>query len=173
MKIHSLSLGAFLLFLLFPIAAQAQLLENPGFEFSKNGWKISEPKPTSSISEEAAHTGKFGLKLVDESAEGGANVVSERFPVTPGQKVTLSFWARSNKDTFAAVVLVPFAGSKSISDDKGRFPSVYIKRNSDEWTQYDFEYLVPDEITDLAISVRSWTASIGTADLDDFELRIE
>lgn len=163
-----------ILILLVRVAAGAQVLENPGFESGAEAWKINEKEPVSSVVEEAAHEGKLGLHIVDESQTTGANVASQKFPVTAGQKVTLSFWARTGTESLLAVILIPYsANNKAITDENGKFPnSVFVKRKSGDWEHYEHEFAVPDEASAISLSIRSWTGSMGTADLDDFELKI-
>lgn len=163
-----------LLSLTLPLTLRAEPLANPGFEEGDQGWNISEKIPISSVVADAAHEGQQGLRISDESTEGSANIQSSRIPVESGQTVTLTFWARSNTETLAAVNLIPFtANNRPLSDDNGKFPAVYLKKGSGDWTFYEHQYVVPDEVTSIGLSIRSWTKSTGVADLDDFSLKVE
>lgn len=163
------------LFLIFPLVAGAQVLENPGFESGTEGWKISEKEPVSSVVEEAAHEGKLGLHVGDESQTTGANVGSQKVPVSAGQKVSLGFWARTGMDSLLAVIIIPYSeNNKPITDENGKFPNaVFIKKKSGDWERYEYEFQVPDGVAAISLSIRSWTSPVGSADLDDFELKIE
>lgn len=161
--------------LLLPLGLHAQLLQNAGFESGTDGWKIIEKEPISTVTGEAAHAGKSGLRITDESKELGANVSNDRFPVTPGQKVTIGFWGRSTVEGIGAVMVIPYtANNRAILDEKGKqLFLISIKKDLGDWDRYDAEFIVPDEATSVGISIRTWTGSTGTADLDDFELKIE
>ena len=155
-------------------ALQAQLLGNPGFEDGLEGWQNAEKSPVSSVVEDAAHTGKGGLRIADELTDGGANLTTERFPVTPGQKITLRLWARSSKDAITAVMITPyFSTRKPILTENGKPPVLINIKKSDDWEPYETEYVLPDEAAAFSIAIRSWTGAVGTTDLDDFELTLE
>jgi len=166
---------SFLLLLPLSLHAADNLLGNPGFEEEQAGWAILEKEPISSVSPDAAHDGKLGLRITDESKENGANVSSDRFPVTPGQKVSLGFWSRSTTEGIGAVMLVPFSSTgRAILNQNGKPECVVaIKKDKGDWDRHDVEYTVPDGASTLGVSIRTWTGSVGTADLDDFELKIE
>jgi hypothetical protein len=160
--------------LLPAVLAQAQWLTNPGFESELEGWTVKELTPVSSASAEAAHEGKFGLRLTDEITDNGANISTERFSVTPGQKVTLGFLARSPGGSIAAVMIVPYSSNnKPLMNEQGRPPVTIGIKESSDWVHYDAEYTVPDEATSVALSIRTWTGPTGIVDLDDFNLEIE
>lgn len=152
----------------------AQILPNPGFESGMEGWKSTEKTPITSVAAEAAHTGQHGLRVDDQSETDGARFFSDAFTVSPGQKVTLSFWARSPLDGIAAVSLQPLgARNRPIMDEKGQPPLVVAIRSSPEWKQYHATFTVPDEAESMTVSVRSWSRSKGVVDIDDFELTVE
>lgn len=162
-------------FFLLPFAAQAQLLTNPGFEDGQDGWKINEKETISTVIGDAAHEGKMGLRINDESKENGANISTDRFPVTPGQKVSIGFFGRSTVEGIGAVMIMPYgAGNRAILNENGKPECVIaIKKDNGDWDRYDAEYTVPDGADSVSISIRTWTGSVGSADLDDFELKIE
>jgi hypothetical protein len=164
-----------LLVCLLPLSTlHSQLLENPGFEQDMHGWQNAEKSPVSSVVEDAAHEGKAGLRIADELKDGGANITTERFTITPGQKVTLSFWARSTKDAVTAVMIMPYTSSrKAILNEKGKPPVVVNIKKSENWERYEAEYTMPDEADAFSVVIRSWTGSVGTTDLDDFDLKVE
>lgn len=152
----------------------AQVLSNPGFESGMEGWKSTEKTPITSVAKEAAHTGEMGLRVNDQSETDGARFSSDAFTVSPGQKVTISFWARSPQGDVAAVSLQPLgARNRPIMDEKGQAPLVIGIRTSTDWKQYNGSYTVPDEAESMVITVRSWSKSKGVIDIDDFELTVE
>lgn len=152
----------------------AQILSNPGFESGMEGWKSSEQTPVTTIVSEAAHTGEMGLRVNDQSDTDGARFSSDAFTVSPGQKVMLSFWARSAQGDVAAVSLQPLgARNRPIMDEKGLPPLVIGIKSSNDWKQYSGTYTVPDEGESMVITIRSWSKAKGTVDIDDFELTVE
>jgi hypothetical protein len=152
----------------------AQLLTNPGFEQGLDGWQNSEKTPVSSAIPEAAHEGKLGLRVNDNVTDGGAYISSDRFDVSPGQTVTLSFWARSPHKTLAAVMITPYDSNKrAILNENGKHPVVVAIKKSDEWEFYQASYTVVNDAVTVGFAIRSWSGSTGTADFDDFQLKIE
>ncbi|GAT35463.1 carbohydrate binding domain-containing protein [Terrimicrobium sacchariphilum] len=152
----------------------AQILPNPGFESGLEGWKTTEKTPITSISTAAARTGEHGLRVEDQSETDGARFFSDAFTVSPGQKVTISFWARSPHGDVVGVSLQPLgARSRPLMDEKGQPPLVIGIKMSADWKQYNASYTVPDEAESMVINIRSWSRSKGIVDLDDFDVTIE
>ncbi len=161
--------------LLFATLLQAQLLTNPGFENDLNDWQIKEKRPISFAVAEAAFEGKLGLRLNDEATDAGANLTTEKFEVTPGQKISLGFMARSSNGSLAAVLLSPILSDGApLLDEKGQ-PSVVAVpiKSSPDWSPYRKEYTVPEGVTSFTVSIRSWSTPTGVVDIDNFELRVE
>jgi len=173
MKKSALSL--ILVFALAAIAsAQSNLLKNPGFEDGDQFWKLGDKEGMATITPEAAKKGKNGLRIVDKSAEQGSGVISERFPVTPGQKVKLVFWAKTLDPKFISVCIVPFAQDKSwTTDGSEKLPAVALDDATGKWKKYELEFVAMDHMDAVAIWIHSWSSSQGTADFDDFDLRIK
>lgn len=160
-------------FLVAPLIAAAQLLENPGFESGDLGWVIKYAA-TASVVAEAAHDGKLGLRLHIQDGAERAHVDSAKLPIDAGRKVKLGFWARASSDQTGGVVLQAFSpNNKPIVDDNGKPLLTVGIRDSPGWTRFDKEITLPDEATSVAIAIRSWTGSSGTIDVDDFELTLE
>ncbi len=152
----------------------AQILSNPGFESGMEGWKSNEATPITTVVKEAARTGEMGLRVNDESETDGARFFSDAFTVSPGQKVTISFWARTLQGDLAAVSLQPLgARNRAITSENGQPPLVIAIKSSTDWKQYSGSYTVPDEAESMIIGIRSWTKTKGTVDIDDFELTVE
>ncbi len=152
----------------------AQLLSNPGFESGMEGWKTNEQTPISTVTKEAAHTGEMGLRVNDQIETDGARFFSDAFTVSPGQKVTISFWARSSQGDTAAVSLQSLgARNRAITGENGQPPLVIGIKASADWKQYSGSCIVPDEAESMIIGIRSWTKAKGVVDIDDFELTVE
>src|SRR5688572_8710196 len=65
----------------------APLLLNGGFEQGLEGWKIAPPLHIGELSTEQAASGKQSLKIADNDATVGSNVMAAHVPVKPGQYV--------------------------------------------------------------------------------------
>lgn len=162
-----------IIFLLAPFIAEAQLLENPGFESGNQGWVIKYPA-TASVAADAAHDGKLGLRLQVNDDGDRARADTEKLPIDAARKLKLGFWARTSSDQTGGVVLLAFSSNnKPIVDENGKPLLTLGIRNSPEWTHFEKEITLPDEVSSVAIAIRSWNGSSGTIDLDDFELKIE
>ncbi|MCK7473082.1 MAG: carbohydrate binding domain-containing protein [Rhodopseudomonas palustris] len=68
-------------------------LTNPGFEKTLEGWKIVQAAGLVRTMTDAAHSGKRGLRVADDSAERNT-IVSCAFPFVPGDAYECRFWAR-------------------------------------------------------------------------------
>jgi hypothetical protein len=152
-------------------ADTSNAMPNPGFEEGKTAWSVGEGD--SDVLAESARTGKMGLRIVNDRTKArGSNATSAALPVTPGEPVTVTFWARS--DNNAAAVYVMYSneqGSGYIKDPaiKGGYPMVTLKK-SDDWTQYTLKATPPANAKTLKIWVHTWSTAMITADLDDFEV---
>jgi hypothetical protein len=163
--------------LLFALSApllQAQILGNPGFESEWEGWKVEEKLSPPELTGEAAHSGKSGLRITTETEGNGVKITSDPIEVSPGQKLSLRFQARSSRSALAAVMLVPQGADKRpLFNELGKPPVFIGIRKSDDWESYEAQYLVPGEAVAVSLWIRSWSKAAAIVDFDDFELNIE
>lgn len=155
---------------LSPLSAEITTLTSPGFERGLKGWKVSETDPPMSVvAEKAAHNGKQGLHVTDQSDSTGANVRSKPIKVEPGTKIELSFQACNLQgDSFLAVSLVFL--NKDQTWFEGVRPSVEITET--EWEKYELQATTPEGATAFFVWIHSWKRSKGEAYLDDFDLKV-
>ena len=66
--------------LVLPAAPKVIPIPNGGFEKKLEGWKLQEPTPMSSISDEQAASGTYSLRIVDAHAKDGSGVEATRVP---------------------------------------------------------------------------------------------
>jgi hypothetical protein len=161
---------------LLPAAEDGQLLANPGFEDGMTGWINSDREAVCSISAEAAFEGKAGLLVDDQTPQDGARFASERFPLSPGQTVTLTFQGLTETgESLVGVMLVPFdeAGRQITTETRSQPPTVHVKTPDGNWQHFELQYVADPGTSSVAISVRSWTKPTGRAFLDNFSLKIE
>jgi len=142
------------------LSAFANMLPDPGFEEQRGAWVIGDD--TSSFCEEAAHSGKFGLKV----AKGGSSIQSSRLGVKPGQTFTLSCWAKAEKANGGAYLWYENADGKLF---QSKPESLTLKAGS-EWQRLSKTFTVPAEAVTVRIWVHSWSGAKEPSYWDDFEL---
>lgn len=150
----------------------ASVLPNAGFEDGLSGW-VAKDTMARAVPE-AAHTGKLGLRIVDEDDKKGSDFTSAQIPVASGQALVLTFVART-QDNFSGVYLwFRDTAGKPVKDVAlqytGGMPSVGVKKGDGNWTPYTLKTTVPPAATTVSVWVHSWGAAKGTADFDDFAL---
>jgi len=165
----------FTLTLLLAVAAcaAADPLPNAGFEGGEQEWVITEN--VSQIVAQAAHTGTLGLRVGRERYNpAGSSVTSVRLPVTPGQQLTLRFWARGKTATSGVYLFFYTAEGKTVSDPQlkasGGNPMCAVKETDGAWHEYALPVAVPATAAGVAIWVHAFSGSVGVTDFDDFPL---
>ncbi len=144
--------------------APATPLPNPGFEASGEMWSTADD--TSQIIADAAHEGKMGLRVgTSQYSPTGSSVTSARFPVVPGQEITLSFFARARSECGGAYLLFYKADGKWGKNFLGA-----VKNTDGQWHQYEVKVKAPDDAAMVTIWVHSYSSTRGTIDFDDFAL---
>ena len=172
-----LALSIFHLSLGVGAAADAITLSNPGFENQLDGWENQEDNGMSKAVTEAAHTGKFGLRVADDSEETGSAIYSQKIPVSAGKTYEVQFWARNVSGTGIGVYLrfvkadgrliVPTSEDEKIAD---RNPVVEVNKTQTEWKQLSGKKVAPSEAVALMIYIHSYSKHKVIADFDDFSL---
>lgn len=153
--------------------AAANPLPNPGFENGDAGWAIRDT--FSRVTADAAHEGKAGLRIaVDASAPTGSSVSSPRFPVAPGQELTLSFWGRTQTSFCGVYFFFHSQDGKVLTDPAfkagGGHPVCGIKNTDGAWHAYTLQAKAPPEAAAVSLWIHSYGNARGTVDLDDFAL---
>lgn len=146
-------------------------LLNPGFEDGQNGWRFKD-SGMSLVLGDAAHSGKSGLRINDESPDQGSDVACARFVTEPGKKVTARFWARQVEGEGLGVYLRFFKGDGTCLNTKELETEikVVIPAEARDWQKFEVSAPVPEEAIEGEIWIRSWSHAIVRAELDDFEL---
>lgn len=147
-------------------------LPNPGFEEKTATWNTANDQGMSVAIPEAAHSGKLGLRVTDESGSLGSSLATRRFPATPGKSYEMRFFARLVKGEGIAVYL-------RFYNAKGEFLntpalknqiSAPIRRDATEWKAFAKKGVAPEGAVQVEIWVHSFTDKVVTADFDDFVL---
>lgn len=166
------SFGAALAFACATPAFAANPIPNPGFENGTEGWEIkdtmSKPAP------EAAYSGSLGLRVTDADKTAGSSAQSAKFPVTPGQELRLTFWARSNDTCAAVYFFFGDAQGRLIKDPAQRAgagsPVVGVSQTDGQWHSYTLKAKAPEAAQTVAAWIHTFGAATGVADFDDFAL---
>ena len=147
-------------------------LPNPGFEEQTASWNAANDQGMSVAIPEAAHGGKLGLRVTDDSKTLGSSLAAQRFPATPGKNYEVRFHGRSVKGEGIAVYL-------RVYNEKGEFLNtpalknqinVPIRRADTEWKAYSKKGVAPAGTVQVEVWIHSFTANVVTADFDDFVL---
>ena len=145
--------------------AIANPLPNPGFEAGTNQWSIADQN--SRVLSEAARSGTGGLRVgKPDYYPSGASVFSSKFAVTPGQKISLSFWARATAANCGAYLWFFDKNGRPDGSPKG----CGIKDSKGAWSEYSLEATTPAESIEVGIWVHTYAGASGEVDLDDFSL---
>ncbi|MCQ2403163.1 MAG: heparinase II/III family protein [Lentisphaeria bacterium] len=145
-------------------------LENPGFEEGSTGWL--QVTSLCSFPVEAARTGKRGLRITDTSVEDGSDIVSPRFPATPGVTYAVRFWAKAVDDKNHLGVYLRFYDSQgrnltSMNDNKEILLGMPSNK---QWKQYTLCGKAPKGATAFCVWIHSIDGQTACMDFDDFEL---
>jgi peptidoglycan/xylan/chitin deacetylase (PgdA/CDA1 family) len=147
------------------VVAAGNPLPNPGFEAGDSQWVIADE--ASHVAAEAARTGQLGLRVgQSEYYPSGSSIHSARFAVVAGQRISLSFWARSRAANCGIYFWFADAKGKPV----GSPPMCGVKDSQGEWREYAFEADVPTRAETVGIWVHSYAGARGEVDLDDFAI---
>jgi hypothetical protein len=178
----NLHLGlVFLLLAGVPVRADDTQIDlvNPGFEDGLNGWDANGGDNMSGATEEAAHSGKMGLEVIDTDDSKGSSLSSNHIAVKPGEVYEVHFWAKniSGSGTKVYLQFVGADGSKltDISDamdntKKINIIALSIPSKTTDWQPFSLQGPAPDGATALYIWVHTSVKGSSTTYLDDFTL---
>ncbi|MDR1279460.1 MAG: endopolygalacturonase [Opitutaceae bacterium] len=153
-------------------------LPNPGFEDAPSpsaadigGWTLNETRPGMiAVCAEAAHEGKHGLRITDDSDAGAAAVFSTRLPAGPGRAYRLTFLARVVSGNGIAVNLRFLdAGGRYLNAWPAASDSVEVQGGG-EWRARSVEAVAPEGASVLDVWIHSYVKAKVTADFDEVSL---
>lgn len=150
-------------------SALSQTLLNPGFEEGLSDWTLRMDRDMSSASAEAAHSGTYGLRIVDQDAQQGSGLLSLTTDAEAGKKYEVSFWFRTVSGDGGVQIALYFVNQDGKPIQKK--PPTVVPDRSPEWKRVSLTAVAPEEATGMFIQIHSVNAGIVTADLDDFELK--
>jgi chondroitin AC lyase len=146
------------------------LFPNPGFEEGAKEWTLPAGTQTqlASVSAEQAASGTKSLKIIDADAKDGSNVNGPLVPVP-----SAGLYELRGK-------VFPVSGSGlgiylRLLDEKGKpLPGdphlLGLGGDDHRWQPFSASLLVPPQAKHVQVWIHSYTASVVTAYLDDFEV---
>jgi len=156
-------------FMLAVSPAFSQTILNPGFEEGLGDWAPRMDRNMSSASAEAAHSGSYGLRIVDQDEKQGSGLLSLTTDAEAGKKYEMSFWFRTVSGEGGVQVALYFVNQDGKPIQKK--PPTVVPERSAEWKHVSISAVAPEETTGMFIQIHSMNAGTVTADLDDFELK--
>jgi hypothetical protein len=155
--------------LLTLVSLKAQEISNPGFELELTDWAARSDRGMSATTEEAARSGKVGLRVIDEDAGSGSSLFSLPVEVTPGTKYELSAWARGVSGTGGVGLYLRFVNEqeKPIKKEK----AAVMPAESKEWKRYSVSDTAPEEAVLAQIWIHSFAKDTPVLDIDDIEFK--
>ncbi len=149
--------------------AVAQEISNPGFEQDFTDWAVRRDHNMSWVTEEAARTGKAGLRITDDNPEAGSGLFSLPVGVTPGTKYELSCWARGVSGSGKVGVYLRFLNEKEKLVKKEKY--VAIPCDAREWKRYAVTDTAPEGAVLAQVWIHSFAKDTPVLDIDDIELQ--
>ncbi|MBR4674641.1 MAG: heparinase II/III family protein [Victivallales bacterium] len=150
------------------LAETALPLVNPGFEEQGKGWSGLQ---FISFVKEAAHSGEYGVRVIDTETNGGSVFECDRLPVMPGKYYAIRFWGRSPSGSVVAGVYSRFSNAKGkripYSEEKRENA---VRVGTKAWTLYTLIAKAPKEAAYMDIWLHSFDAMTGQSDFDDFSI---
>ncbi|MBQ9445508.1 MAG: hypothetical protein IJU61_02865, partial [Victivallales bacterium] len=166
-------LQLFTMLLCGALAAETALqFPNAGFEEKAPAWKLNQ---LCRIIPEAAHTGKFGLRIEDDLDTDGASVFAPRIDVAGGTDIVVRFWARSIANGQKTGIYLRFvdAKGKSLNGQKlGNDNITYVASGATAWREHIAVAKAPANATQLALWIHSVNNAFSKADIDDFSIAV-
>ena len=146
--------------------AWTQEIANPGFEQELSDWTAKADYDMSRTATEAARTGNFGLRVVDEDPSKGSGLQSLPIAASVGKKTQITFWARTISGEGGVRVSLCFLDENFVRIGKNA-PSVLVK-NSPEWQEFKISGVAPESAAAFYVQISSMPLEMVTADFDDF-----
>lgn len=150
-------------------SASAQEISNPGFELELTDWTTRADRGMSATADEAARSGKVGLRVIDEDTAGGSSLFSLPVEVTPGTKYEASAWARGVSGTGGVGLYLRFLNDqeKPVKKEKTAVMPAEVK----EWKRYTVSDTAPEGAVMAQIWIHSFAKDTPVLDIDDVELK--
>jgi len=159
---------------------QANLIKLGGFEetypkaYKAEGWSIKFNRGAT-ISDEAAHSGKYSLKMqVLYPEEAPVFNIAFSCPVKPGEQYNITLWAKAEKAGGGKYVLYPDVYISG-ENEKGKFEKKWvqlgtIKESTFDWKKIEYtSEMIPKGVSSLMLRI-STRATEGNLYIDDVKV---
>ena len=144
-------------------------LKNGGFEDEAKGWQISNAM--CAVVADAAHSGKYGLRLQDDNPILESEVRSQNMQVTSRGKYAVRFWTRSRVDRTDTMLHVSYISAKGdILNEQNKNSFVYRIRGTRQWKENLFITAAPENAQYAYIAIKTGIGNLGRVDIDDIEV---
>ena len=131
------------------------------------GWDNTGDNGMSTVSTAAAHTGAWGLRVIDNSTTLSSSLQSvPSFAVQPGVSYKVSFWDRVISGSGIAVYLTFLDASQTPITGTNL---VNLQATDTSWTLRSGTFVAPANAAYAYLRIHSFSSSIVTADLDDIQ----
>lgn len=147
----------------------AQEISNPGFELELNDWTLRSDRNMSGTTEEAARSGKVGLRVTDEDTTAGSGLFSLSVGIEPGTKYELSCWARGVSGSGGVGIYLRFLNEQEKLVKKEKF--VAMPSEAKEWKRYTITDTAPEGAVMAQIWIHSFAKDTPVLDIDDIDLK--
>lgn len=145
---------------------------NPGFEEGEAHWSRAD-HGMSKVTPEAAHSGRLGLRVADDSMRSGSSCRSAPVPAVPGKTYALRFWARALDGVGAVGVYQQYFDAEgrnlTTPERNGEIVAV-VPAGTAEWRAFTLYGKAPEKAAALAVWIHAFDSERGKADLDDFSV---
>lgn len=156
-------------FAIWTISSNAQemvglSIPNGGFEEQLSGWNISESEGMSTLSAEQAASGKYSLKILDNSTKDGSNVTATPVSVngTGAFELRGKYYPVSGSGLGIYVRILDKDGNRSSHHLRG------LGGKDRKWRSFAVPIYTTDEAAFLELWIHSYSNAIVEAYLDDF-----
>lgn len=147
----------------------AQEVANPGFELELTDWWTRSDRNMSRTTEEAARSGRLGLRVTDDNDMAGSGLFSLPVEVTPGTRYELSCWARGVSGSGGVGLSIRFLNDKEKVLKKAK--SVAMPSEVREWKRYAVLDTAPEGAVQAQIWIHSYAKDKPVLDIDDIEFK--
>lgn len=143
-------------------------LLNPSFEQQLSGWKKPATEEMSYVVE-AAHSGKYGLRVTDNDEKTGSSLLSERISIILGKRHQLRFWARAVEGEGVAVYLRFLSPENKVlsTQEAGNEVKVLIPKKAVTWRQFSIDVPPVEGASKIEVWIHSFSTAVAVADIDD------
>lgn len=145
-------------------------ISNPGFENGLDKWTSRNTGGRTLAMAEAARSGKFGARFIDDSTTKSPSLLSPSTPATQGKTYRGRFWVRIRSGAAVSAHLQFFDKDEKPLLVQGEFQSKKIPADRRDWQEVVVEREAIPNTASVFIRVHGFPAGMVEADVDDFSV---